>query len=32
LGQDELLFVLQRHWRSFGKTLDPENFTDVQAI
>ena len=27
LGQDELLFVLQRHWRSLGKTLDPEDFT-----
>jgi|GEM_PF-3212835 len=32
LGQDELLFVLQRHWRSLGKTLDPEDFTDAQAI
>ena len=32
LGTDELLFVLQRHWRSLGKTLDPEDFTDAQAI
>ena len=32
LGQDELLFVLQRHWRSLGKTLDPEDFTDARAI
>ena len=32
LGQDELLFVLQRHWRSLGKPLDPEDFTDAQAI
>ena len=31
-GTDELLFVLQRHWRSLGKTLDPEDFTDAQAI
>jgi len=32
LGTDELLFVLQRHWRSLGKTLDSEDFTDAQAI
>ena len=32
LGKDELLFVLQRHWRALGKTLDPEDFTDAQAI
>ncbi|PWF82818.1 AAA family ATPase [Kocuria rosea] len=32
LGQEELVFVLQRHWRSLGKTLDPEDFTDAQAI
>jgi uncharacterized membrane-anchored protein len=32
LGQDESLFVLQRHWRSLGKTLDPEDSTDAQAL
>lgn len=32
LGNDELLFVLQRHWRSLGRTLDPDDFTDAQAI
>lgn len=32
LGNDELLFVLQRHWRALGKTLDPEDFTDAQTI
>ena len=32
LGNDELLFVLQRHWRALGKALDPEDFTDAQAI
>ncbi|CAL8975472.1 hypothetical protein TESS_TESS_02840 [Tessaracoccus sp. O5.2] len=32
LGQDELLFVLERHWRSLGKPLDPDDFTDAQAI
>ena len=32
LGTDEILFVLQRHWRALGKTLDPEDFTDAQAI
>lgn len=31
-GHGRLLFVLQRHWRSLGKTLDPEDFTDAQAI
>lgn len=32
MGKDELLFVLQQHRRSLGKTLDPEDFTDAQAI
>jgi len=32
LGHDELLFVLERQWRKLGKTLDPDDFTDVQAI
>ena len=32
LGTEELLFVLQRHWRALGKILDPEDFTDAQAI
>lgn len=32
LGKEELLFVLQRHWRALGKILDPEDFTDAQAI
>lgn len=32
LTQEELLFVLQRHWRALGKVLDPEDFTDAQAI
>ena len=32
LGNDELLFVLQRHWVTLGKTLDPADFTDAQAI
>ena len=27
-----MLFVLQRHWRTLGRTLDPEDFTDAQAI
>ncbi len=29
---DELLFVLERQWRKLGKTLDPDDFTDAQAI
>jgi Holliday junction resolvasome RuvABC ATP-dependent DNA helicase subunit len=32
LGHDELLFVLERQWRKLGKTLDPDDFTDAQAI
>ncbi|MEU2205654.1 AAA family ATPase [Microbacterium oleivorans] len=32
LGRDELLFVLDRHWKRFGKALDPDDFTDAQAI
>jgi len=32
LGRDELLFVLDRHRKLLGKTLDPDDFTDAQAI
>lgn len=32
LGREELLFVLDRHWKRLGKTLDPDDFTDAQAI
>lgn len=32
LGRDELLFVLDRHWKRLGRTLDPNDFTDAQAI
>lgn len=32
LGRDELLFVLDRHWKRLGHTLDPDDFTDAQAI
>ena len=32
LGDDEMLFVLQRHWRALGKSLDPDDFTDAQTI
>ncbi|MDN4507811.1 AAA family ATPase [Dietzia kunjamensis] len=32
LGKDELLFVLDRHWKRLGRTLDPDDFTDAQAI
>lgn len=32
LSTDEMLFVLQRHWRSLGKTLNPDDFTDAQTI
>jgi DNA transposition AAA+ family ATPase len=32
LGTDELHFVLERRWRKLGHTLNPEDFTDAQAI
>src|SRR6218665_305833 len=32
LGREELLFVLDRHWKRLGKTLDPDDFTDAQSI
>ena len=32
LADDELLFVLQRQWKRLGKELDPDDFTDHQAI
>lgn len=31
LAREELLFVLTRHWKHLGRTLDPEAFTDAQA-
>ncbi len=30
LGDDELAFVLSRHWRKLGLTLDLTDFTDAQ--
>jgi hypothetical protein len=32
LGNEELVFVLDRQWRKLGRNLDPEDFTDAQAI
>ncbi|GAA3210555.1 AAA family ATPase [Microbacterium terregens] len=32
LGREELLFVLDRHWKRLGRILDPDDFTDAQAI
>lgn len=32
LGREELLFVLDRHWKRLGRTLDPDDFTDAQAV
>lgn len=31
-GRDELLFVLTRHYKRLGRTLNPDDFTDAQAI
>ena len=32
LGDDELAFVLTRHWKRLGLTLDLSDFTDAQAV
>jgi len=32
LGDDELAFVLTRHWTKLGLTLDLSDFTDAQAV
>ncbi len=32
LGRDELVFVLDRHWKRLGRTLNPNDFTDAQTI
>jgi DNA transposition AAA+ family ATPase len=32
LGNDELTFVLTRHWRRLGLNLDLSDFTDAQAV
>lgn len=32
LAEEELRFVLERRWRKLGQTLDPEDYTDAQAI
>lgn len=30
--RDALLVVLERSWKSLGRTLDPDDFTDAQAV
>lgn len=32
LAHTELVFVLQRQWRSRGRELDPDDYTDAQTI
>ena len=32
LSQDELTFVLQRQWRTHGRNLDPDDYTDTQTV
>ena len=32
LAEAELRFVLERRWRKLGQALDPEDFTDAQAV
>ncbi|RFA17832.1 AAA family ATPase [Subtercola boreus] len=32
LASEELLFVLDRQWKHLGQTLNPDDFTDAQAV
>lgn len=32
LGNEELHFVLERKWRKIGQKLNPDDFTDAQAV
>lgn len=32
LAEEELRFVLERRWRKLGQALDPDDFTDAQAL
>ena len=32
LSKDELRFVLERRWPKYGHPLDPDDFTDSQAL
>ncbi|MWV48329.1 AAA family ATPase [Rathayibacter sp. VKM Ac-2803] len=32
LTRDELLFVLDRQWKRLGRALNPDDFTDSQAV
>lgn len=32
LASEELLFVLDRQWKHLGHTLNPDDFTDAQAV
>ena len=32
LGKEEMNFILERHWTRLGCTLDPEDFTDQEAV
>jgi hypothetical protein len=32
LSSEEMLFILEHHWRRLGLTLTPDDFTDAEAI
>jgi len=32
LGNDEMNFILEHHWKRLGCTLDPDDFTDQEAV
>ena len=32
LSREEMLFVLEHHWKKIGSTLQPDDFTDQEAV
>jgi DNA transposition AAA+ family ATPase len=32
LGKEEMDFILEHHWKRLGCTLDPDDFTDQEAV
>jgi DNA transposition AAA+ family ATPase len=32
LSNEEMIFVLEHHWRKIGSTLQPDDFTDQEAV
>ena len=32
LSREEMIFVLEHHWKKIGSTLQPDDFTDQEAV